>query len=319
MQKKRNIKLILVLIVLILSAISAYFITRPADKLKVSRDIFSYEDPSSIDKVVFTDVSGEHQLTFEGSQWKIGREYKADPQRVSVLFAILKQMRVRRKVSKQQEETIEQKFKEAGTRVAFYEGDQIVHSFYVWGDKDSGLTYLTRDEKGQAYIVEIPGYRSFLAGIYQLDKNGWRDPLVFTINWSNLSSVQVVYPDKEDLGFSVKYADRFYAIPEIQETDTTKLTDFLDNVSLLFVNDFLSKDEEKEYSEIINTGPQALFKIEDVGRNVYTLEVYGMLPGGKEVVGRIDSADYAVFDAEKVKKIMRPKSFFIKKETADIK
>lgn len=320
MQKKRNIKLIFVLIALTLSAVSAYFVTRPADQLKVSRDIFSYEDPAAIDKVVFEGASGEHQLTFAGGGgWQVEGEYKADPQRVSVLFAILKQMRVRRKVSRQQEEMIEEKLKEAGTRVTFYEGDKAAHEFYVWGDEESGLTYLAEKPIDQAYIVEIPGYRSYLAGIFQLDKNGWRDPLVFTLNWSNLSSVQVVYPDNEGLGFSVEYADRFYAIPEIPQTDSTKLTDFLDDVSLLFANDFLSEKEKQQYSEIIDDQPQALFKIEDVGKNIYTLEIYGMLPDGKELIGRIDSTDYATFDVAKVRKIMKPKSYFIKKETEDIK
>ncbi|UII32532.1 DUF4340 domain-containing protein [Fulvivirga ulvae] len=319
MQKKRNIKLIFILVALMLSAVSAYFVTRPADKLKVSRDIFSYDDPQAIDKVVFSGASGQHQLTFDGSNWKVGEVHKADPQRVSVLFAILKQMRVRRKVSRQQSDDIAERLREAGTKVTFFEGAGEVHEFYVWGDKDSGLTYLADTPESQAYIVEIPGYRSFLAGIYQLDKNGWRDPLVFTLNWSNLSDVHVIYPGNEELGFTVEYADRFYAIAEIPQTDSVKLTDFLDDVSLLFVNDFLNKNEQQQYSEIINDQPQALFKVEDVGKNVYTLEIYGMLPGGKEIIGRIDSTDYAVFDVAKVRKIMRPKSYFIKKETADIK
>lgn len=319
MQKKRNIRLIIILIAVMLATVVIHFITRPEDKLKVSRDIFSYEDPSAVDKVVFSAQAGEHQLSFNGSEWQIGEEYKADPQRVSVLFAILKQMRVRRKVSKQQEEEIANKLREEGTKVRFYEGDQVGHEFYVWGDKESSMTYLAKSPDEQAYIVEIPGYRSFLAGIFQLDKSGWRDPLVFTLNWSNLSNVQVTYPQKEELGFTIQYDDRFYSIAEISETDSSKLTDFLDDVSLLYANDFLNQEEKQKYGEIINSQPQMSIKVEDVGKNAYTLEIYDMLPDGKEIIGRIDSADYAVFDVSKVRKIMRPRSFFIKKETADIK
>lgn len=201
----------------------------------------------------------------------------------------------------------------------FYERDQLVREFYVWGGNDNHLTYVANAPDEQAYIVEIPGYRSFLAGIFQLDVNGWRNPIVFDINWANLSAVQVMYPEQPESGFHVIYDDPFYKIEEISHTDSLKLTDFLDDLSLLYVNDYLNKVEQQEQKDIINTVPQASIKVEDVGKNIHTLEIYQALPEKKEILGRVDSVDYAVFDLATIRKIMRPRTFFEEKETKDIK
>ena len=319
MQKKRNIKLIILLVLVVLSAISAYFFTEPGDKLKVSRDIFSYNDPANVDKVVFDGHDGQHILSYVNGQWRIDSDHMADPQRVSVLFAILKQMRVRREVSRQQSDMVTEKFKAEGTHVKFYEGDNLVHDFHAWGDEQSSLTYLTDSPEDQAYIIEIPGYKSFLAGIFQLDKNGWRNPIVFDMNWANLSQVKVAYPKDSLKGFTVTYQDQYYNIKELTTTDSVKLTDFLDDISLLYANDFLSKKELEEYKALYSGMPQAIYSVSDVGSTRHTLEIYEELPKGKEIIGRIDSLDYAVFDIDKVRKITKPRSYYIKKDSDDIK
>lgn len=319
MQRRRNIKLFIILLLAIVASAAAYFATREGDKLSVSRDKFSYQDPSEINRVVFTTDTSTHSLTFEGHEWLVDQEYKADASRISVLFAILKQMRVRRQVSKQQQERIAQKLEQEGVKVDFYEGDKLVHQFFIAGDEESSLTYVAATPEEQAYIVEIPGYRNFLAGIFQLDKNGWRDPLVFDINWSNLSQVRVIYPDQQQNSFNVTYDDPFYRVSEVEQTDSTKLVDFLDEVSLLYVNDYLNEHEEQKFAEYIKPGPQAAIQVEDVGNNVYTLEIYDNLPNGKEIIGRIDSTHYAVFNVNMIRSILRPARFFEEKETGDIK
>ncbi|ELR69649.1 hypothetical protein C900_04874 [Fulvivirga imtechensis AK7] len=292
----------------------AWLATRPEDKLKISRSIFAYENPSAINRVTFTGNNDTVELIYNGRQWKVNGQYEADPQRISVLFAILKQMRVRRRVAKQQQGVIVERFKNDGMEVAFFEGDDKVHDFYVYGEEESRLTYVAESPESPAYIVEIPGYRSYLAGIYQLDKNGWRNPVAFDINWANLQSVKVIYPGREENSFDVVYGNSFYKISQLTATDTTKLTDFLDDVSLLYVNDYLNEDEEEQYSQIIKAIPQASVQVTDVAGRIHTLEVYDVLPDNRQIMGRIDSTDYVILNLNETRKILRPKSFFEKKK-----
>lgn len=314
MQRRRNIKFIIILIGLIIVTVGIWFATRPEDKLKVSRDIFAYEDASAIDKVIFSGNDDEVVLSYNGRQWQVEEGYDTDPQRVSVLFAILKQMRVRRKVSKQQQDSISAHLRQQGVEVAFYEGDKKVHDFVVWGDDNSRMTYIAESPEDPAFIVEIPGYRSYLAGIYQLDANEWRDPIVFKMNWRNLLDVKVIYPGEEKSSFEVVYDNDFYKIAQVDNTDTTRLTNFLDEISLLFANKYLNKQEKEEYKDLITTVPQASVQVRDVGNKVHTLEIYSPIPGNQQIIGRVDSADYVMLDIGKVRKILRPKSFFVKKK-----
>lgn len=318
MQRKRNIKLIVVLVALIVSTVLAYFFTRPADKIKVDRTIFAYEDPAGINQVVFEKANHSDTLQFDGAFWRVNNTYDADPQRVSVIFAILKQERVRRKVAKQQEDSLQQAFEENGVHVTFYENGSAVKDFYVLGDDASKMTYMAERPDEQAYIVEIPGYRSYLAGIYELDVNGWRNPRIFDFNWANLKGVDVLYPQSEK-GFKVGFDQSFYQVHGLAETDSSRLTDFLDDVSLLYANDFLDTKEVEKYKNQVSVEPQAVISVYDVGDKAYTLEVYETLPNNREIIGRKDSSDYVIFDVSRIRKVLRPKSFFKKKESADLK
>ncbi|MBL3656162.1 DUF4340 domain-containing protein [Fulvivirga sediminis] len=314
MQRKRNIKLIVVLVLLMIATVVAYYVTRPADKLEVDRTIFAYEDPSAIGQVVFEQGEEKNNLTFNGAQWQLNNAYDADPQRVSVVFALLKQQRVRRMAARQQQDSLQQAFEEKGVHVTYFEGANAVKDFYVLGDNENKITYMAESPGSQAYIVEIPGYRSYLAGIYELDQNGWRNPRIFDFNWANLKGVEVAYSEHPDNGFSVGFDSSFYEVRGLVETDSSRLTDFLDDVSLLYANDFLNQKEVAEYQELVDQEPQAIIMVHDVADKIYTLEVYQALENNREIIGRKDSTDYAIFDLSKMRKILRPKGFFKKKK-----
>ena len=314
MQRKRNIKLIGVLAILIIVTVLMYFFTQPADKIKVDRNIFAYEDPSGIDKVILTKRNNSDTLAYNGSVWKVNELYDADAQRVSVIFALLKQERVRRKVARQKEDSLRLAFEQHGVQVNFYEKGRLVKHFYVLGDDNSKVTYMANSPEQQAYIVEIPGYRSYLAGVYELDVNGWRNPRIFDFNWANLRGVEVQYPQKREKGFKVGFEESFYQVHSIAETDSSKVTDFLDNVSLLYANDFLGHTEITKYKKEIIGPPQAVISVYEVGGKAYTLEVYEALPNNREIIGRKDSIDYAIFDISRIRNILKPKTYFRKKE-----
>ncbi|UII27225.1 DUF4340 domain-containing protein [Fulvivirga maritima] len=314
MQRKRNIKLIVVLVLLIGATVVAYFLTRPADKLEVDRTIFAYEDPSAINRVVFELGAEKNSLTYNGSHWLLNDNYEADPQRVSVIFALLTQQRVRRMAARQQQDSLQQAFEKRGVHVTYYEEANGVKDFYVLGDDENKITYMAESPGSQAYIVEIPGYRSYLAGIYELDQNGWRNPRIFDFNWANLEGVEVVYNEHPENGFSVGFDSSFYEVRGLAQTDSSRLTDFLDDVSLLYANDFLNQKEVSEYQELVDQEPQAIIKVHDVADNIYTLEVYQALKNNREIIGRKDSADYAIFDISRMRRILRPKGFFEKKK-----
>ncbi|MEM9858553.1 MAG: DUF4340 domain-containing protein [Bacteroidota bacterium] len=304
-QPKKNIILAVTWIVLVLATILAANLQQDDNRIDVAKDIFSVNDVAAIDKVTLTGVAEKNTLSFANGTWMLNATYKADPQRVTVLFAILKQNKIRRKAANSLAEKLDSLLATDGISVRFMTGNQLTKAFIVVGF--DGLTYF--NDGKESYVVEIPGYRVDLAGIFKLNEGGWRNPLVFDINWANLQKVEMIFPERPNEQFEVVYKRRYYTINDMLEVDSTKLTNFLDDVSLLYANDYLKKNDLKSYrSDTLN--PKATIVISDVGNNQHSLTIYNELPESDLVLGLIDSTDYATFDFNMIRKVLRPKKYF---------
>ena len=298
-QRKKNIRLMITLAIMIALTIVTAMLLEPADQLDVDRDLFKVIETDKIDQVMIDDVV----LTYGDNLWVVNNQYKADPQRIKVLFAILQQVKVRRKVSARQRDPIK-----AGQpkEIALLHRGEVLRKIYVWGNAESGLTYMS-DGDDDLYLVEIPGYRSYLAGIFQLDANEWRYPIVFDINWSNLARVQVDYPGPKDNALQIMF-DNNTLILEGVKSDSSKLEDYVNDISLLYVNDYLT---QAEVDSMANSTVRATFTISDIAGNQYYLEVYNQQ--GSEYLVLIDSTEYALMDATLVKRVTKPRAYFTMK------
>lgn len=307
MQEKKNKRLTLLFLALIAVTVLVYLFAPGENNLDVDRTIFSYKNTSTIDKVVLHQPNEEITLEFDGAFWRVNDKYKADGQRVKVLFAILQQVKVRRPAAAFLQDSLSNEIQNNGTRVTFYESGSPVHELNILGNEINGVTYMQDGET--IYLVEIPGYRSYLAGIFTVDSNGWRDPLVFDFNWRNLQEVRMVYQSNNNQGFDVIFDQGAYTIKDMPATDTTKLYNFLDNVSLLFVQDYLYSQEVSNYKEqLIDT--VGSIQVYDVGQNVRTLEIYGELSSENSHIVRIDSSQFGLIERNKLREVLRPRRFF---------
>ena len=311
-QQKKNIRLLITWLLLVAVTSFVYFSQGPSERVNVPRDLFSLTDPSVIDRIRLSSATAENTLKYSNTVWKVNDLYKADPQRVTVLFAILKQNRTRRKVAKNRQGTVDSLMASNGIDVVFYRGAEEVKKFRVASSEDGNLSYF-QQRPGENYVVEIPGYRVNLAGIFELDENGWRDPLVFDINWANLQEVNLSYPGRAAGQFDVIYDGRSLQIRQLAEADTAKLTELLDKISLLHAREYLDAEEIEEYPGY-PAPTQAIVTVRDITGNFYTVEFFEQGTDQQEILGRIDSTGYAVFEFNQVRRILRPKRYFEVKE-----
>jgi len=79
------------------------------------------------------------------------------------------------------------------------------------------------------------------------------------------------------------------------------------------VNDYLFPEEANAY-DTLSDQLTARITVRDVGDNRYMMEVLEPLPGEKEILVRLDSATYALADFNTLRKILRPRRYFQKKE-----
>lgn len=306
MQKKRNIRLASILMVMIAITIATYFVTGSSKSGNFDKTLFAVENTLDITKVTFGD-NEEVTLSIKNNRWVVNDKYEADPQRISVLFAILKQVSVRREAAKNQAAEVGKLFDEKGIKVSLYTSEGKLKTFNVAGEDSRSLTYMNKDNEIN-YLVEIPGYKSYLAGIFALDVNGWRNPLIFDLNWANLASVSVNYPEKRENNITIVFDNRNLVLEGSTKADSSKLGNYIDDISLLYVNDYLDK---AEVSDSLIANLQAEINIKDIAGNNYTLGIYSKR-SEKEYVVKIDSVDFGVIESALIKKVTKPKSYFNK-------
>lgn len=300
-QRKKNIRLLAFLIGMIIITILTAILLKSSDEMDIDKNLFALND-DSVDAIrIISDESID--LKSQNNIWLVNDKYKSDPQRVNVLFAILRQVRVRRKVSDKQVAHLKS-LETIGVKL-FNSGNE-VESFFVVGDESKGLTYLTED-KENFYLVEIPGYRNYLASIFHLDRNGWRYPLIFDLNWSNLAGVEVDYPKASANDLKISFENNQLAI-QGAKTDSLKLGEFVDDISLLYVNDFLNQNEVD--SSLLQS-KQASIIVTDIASNEFVLDIYGQIDSEYLVV--IDSTDIGLVEAAQIHKVTKPRSYFIKR------
>jgi len=319
-QRKKNIRLLLTLVLLLLVTVSTYYLGGTEDKVDIDKDLFLIEDVSQIDEVKIRYANGrELHLKYDAGRWVVNGDFVADRGRVDVFFAVINQVKVRRPVSKAQRSEVAQDLKQKGVVVSLFVGGERIHEFRAGGNAAKTLAYFqaTAPEDNVPYLVNIPGYQSYVSGIFEMEEREWKDRVVFgRVNWANLEKVQVKYPGREDESFDVIYDDRNYVVSQMPKADTALLYDFLDNISYLRVYQYIDL-EGSGYEDLVSSGENASISVQDLDQQQVKLRIFPRTADPKYVLGSIDSLTWALFDFKPIKAILVRRSSFQKaKETA---
>jgi hypothetical protein len=308
-QEKRNRTLLVTLIAL--SAVTAvYFWFIHSDKAVVAVDTFRVEDLTTIDKVVLESKQHTVELTYDGVRW-MANGTLADRNMVDVLFATLQQAQPLRPVAKILQDSIVQQVQQEGVKVSLFSEDNQELLFWAGGNLRKSQAYFVKEGEG-AFIMTIPGYRVYVSGIFELENGGWKDKYVFQLNWRNFTGLSVQFPNQETDNYAIRFTDGFFSVEGLAATDTTKLNDFLDAISLLTVDDYLEHASLQDSLTAIN--PQWIVTAFDVASKQYTLALYWRdeIPG--RVTGIINGSQLAYFDKNRLLPMLKKRNYFVRTE-----
>lgn len=283
---------------------------QPENRIDVETDIFQVEDLNAISRVTLVSDSAEVSLAYDGARWRLNDTLNADADLVSVLFATLQQATPKRAVARVKQDSIFQQLKASGVTVSLFEGQQPVEQFLAGGNRSKTQAYFADPETGEVYVMTIPGYRVYVSGILELDRDGWRDKFVFNFNWRNFKRLEAIWPAQPSESFVVSRQRDFFGI-EGMAADTARLNTFLDNVSLLTVDEYISKP--RLIDSLRAAEPELILRITDVGNRTYSLALYDAGKSHGSISGLLQKTQGAVFDRRKIGQILKPRSFFRKK------
>jgi hypothetical protein len=307
MQKKKNIILAVSLVVLVIASFMVYRINL-TDDTHADQTIFRVPDFTKIDRVVLTSSEGEVNLTVDGSRWKVNGTYLADRNLIDVLFATLQQAEPKRPVAARLQDTLTAQLNHKGIHVKLYSGDELLKAFDAGGNSSKTEAYFKETDSSTPFIMVIPGYRVYVSGILELGASGWRDKYIFGFNWKNFSELRTSFPNKPAAGYTIRMDNNGVKLEGISNPDTARLNDFLDQVSLLTTTQFT----KTSIDSVLGLNPIMKIIVKDVANREYSLNLYLGMKNSDLYLGVVNGIDPALFDARKIRSILRTKDYFLR-------
>jgi hypothetical protein len=310
MQRKKNIQLLISLMVMV--SITALLFIFPTTKSgsSVDKNLFQIKNLDKIDRVILESSKGKTDLKFNGAKWLVNHKYEADRQMITVLFATLKQTIAKREVAMHLQDSLQKEILSNGVKISCFEAGSLSKEIWVGGNAQKTETYFqTKD--GKPYLVTIPGYRVYVASVFELASNDWRDKQVFNFSWQNIQSIEVIFPSESKQNFKASYKEKLFSIEGIA-TDTTKLDQFMNALFQLRSDRILDSTEVKNYSNDLVQKPMMEIFIHDIANRTYPLILYPPAKESKYVVGKINE-EVVLFNPLTLKEIFRKREYFISK------
>lgn len=286
MQKRTNIQLLVSLTVMIILITALFFFNSLKNSPAVEKGIFQIENLEKVDRVVLQSATEKTVLKFDGVKWVVNEKNEADRQMIKVLFAALKQVEAKRKVATHIQDSLQKEISKNGIKVSCFEGESLAKEFWSGGNQQRSESYFQLND-GIPYVVTIPGYRVYVASVFEIPTNDWRDKRVFNFNWQNFKSLEANFPSDPKQNFKVSFRDKFFGIEGV-DADTTKLNNFLDAVSLLRADRILTEEQAKAYDSLVSTQPVEVFTIHDIANRSYDLKIFAALKGKSTLVAKKD-------------------------------
>lgn len=310
MAKKNNLYLLISLLMMSAFLVVMIYVGNSTNRIEVDKNLFKVADQTKIDRVVLTKADEEIELKYNGSKWVINNSFEADRQLIQVFFATLLQAEPRRPVALKLMDSVHQQIINKGIDVMLYEGDLLVKNFKVAGNNRKTETFYELADTSSPYLVTIPGYRVYVAAIFELTSLDWRDKRIFNFNWQNFKRLTATIRDSDKESFAISFQDKFFGLEDNPNADTTKLNDYLDAVSLVQVKQYLSKGESVRYDSLLATTPYYSIEISDIANRSYRLDLYQPTMNDEAILGKMGDGQAVLISHEDFIRLDRKKSHF---------
>ncbi|MDG1106409.1 MAG: hypothetical protein P8N26_09615 [Cyclobacteriaceae bacterium] len=254
--------LVLLGISLLLIILNLWLFNLKPDLVSVSfdPDLFMIRDTTQIEKFQFHSKILDHYFSRQEG-WKLNNKFPSDPNLRKMLFTVSSRVKVSRALTGNEKEQLLKRNEELGTSVTLtLDGDE--RSYSVVGNANKTKTYFIENQ--EVYQVDIPGYQDFLASIYELKRDQWRDRLVFNGNWRTIQNMEVIYPEKSDKNLLIRFKETFYEVDGLTEIDSSAVVAYLNQFEYMQANERISVGFSPAYDSLAQTPPEIIISLSDI-------------------------------------------------------
>ena len=180
----------------------------------------------------------------------------------------------------------------------------------VGGNDRKSETYYELTGSGAPYLVTIPGYRVYVAAIFELNSYDWRDKRIFNFKWQNFKRLTASFAGNEKESFAISFQNKFFGLEGNPSADTTRLNDFLDAVSLVEAARYLPAGESVVYDSILATTPYYSIEVSDIANRTYRLDLYPPIKQDPAILGKLGDGQALFISREDLIRLDRKKGHF---------
>ena len=304
----QNIVLFIMSILLIISNLLLFNLKPELVNLSFDPDLFMVRDTSEIERFQFQSKVLNHYFSRQEG-WKINNKFPSDPNLLKMLFMVSKRVKVSRALTGNEKNQLLNRNEEMGTLVILTV-DGREQSYSVVGNSNKTKTYFIQNE--EVYQVNIPGYQDFLASIYKLKLDQWRNRLVFKGNWRTIQKIEVVYPEKSDKNFVIRFEETFYKVDGLKEIDSSAVVTYLNQFEYLQANERISLGFSSAYDSLSQTVPEMIISISDIKYKLpIEIKIFPELPGQSIRLIMDQDDELMVFESKRILAYFKSRSDFV--------
>jgi len=307
-QRKRNIQQLTYFAVLASIIVLLALFGGENDGVDFDKHKFILDENEVITTVVLEGGGTRNKFEYLNGAWEVNDTYLLDQGMRDVFFAVLSQVEVKRPVAASEKDSLATFLKNTGVKVSIYNSGVEVKSYLAGGNEEQFRTYFMDVEEGQPYLMHIPGYQSYIAGIFEARESDWRSRFIWDIDWTSLKKLTVKFGEKVTV---FEYKDNFMAVEGVARLDTASMMSYLEEVAFLQTDKYLEPGEIEAYEEIIRAdNPIASLQVEQIGDRHSSLLLFERPKQKQYIPGLLNNQQMLLFQPTLLENLKKtPKDF----------
>ncbi len=238
-QKNKNTILLIVLVLLIGATFWAFQYNPYLQKSTTfNKNLFAVENAQTqLTALYMESAKVSNKLEKKGDKWTVNNRFKLDPSMQQVMMALMEKIEIQREITGDEAESIKQNVLDSGIQVQYYIEGTLRNEFIVGGSPEAIKSYFVQGDK--VYSMQLPGYQSYVAGIFEVKENDWRDRTLFNGTWQDIVRLKIAQPDEDTI--SLNYEKGLLRWSHA-EADSSKVMDYAEQFNYFYVDQYLTAD-----------------------------------------------------------------------------
>lgn len=283
--KNRSIPYLLT-IVLVAAAVFLVFNNRKGT-LKRSESEFAVSDTASITKLFFADKKNNMvklEKTGPGA-WRLNDRYVASTDEVNAMLRTLVALDIKSPVAKAARNTVIRMLAAKSVKTEVYQTvyridlfdwlrlfphEKRTKTFYVGDATQNNLgTFMLMEGSNDPFVVNIPGFRGFVATRFSTKELDWRSHGIFNSRLPDIKSISIQYFDRPEYSFKVVNNDNrnfalvtYPGLQAVSSFDTLKVIEYLASYRLINFEGIVNNLEKNQLDSITSSVPAYVITLE---------------------------------------------------------